>query len=314
MTENKTIRNGNPQPNVVQQVQKDPRTLCVEKGRILRRQIRASDGEAAMLFKEPRQTAQADPNLENKLDPPTAFSIQTLDPEDGEDIEITAKDFDPDTTWWADSYILINWAPTETTSHGKWKNLINVRNGEIVALDNASRALHKPALHWSDVVFIQWMNECQKHKDTTGQPASDLRYVFRYNITNPITHSVVAGILSKHGQSPEPWMECKVSPNSLDGKALLGTPNGVGVAYLLIQHKKEFGSKRVGSIDILTVSNDSDLGTLHDEQKSYALRFEIVEANPEGPVGPQQTGVKRNAMEEQHEEDTPTKKFRPKAG
>ena len=269
-----------------------------------------------MLFKEPRQTAQADPNLENKLDPLTAFSIQTLDPEDVEDMEIIAKEFDPDTTWWADSYILINWAPTETTSHGKWKNLINVRNGEIVALDNASRALHQPELHWSDVVFIQWMNECQKHKDTTGQPASDLRYVFRYNITNKLTHNVIEEILNKRKHSsepPEPWMECKVSPNSLDGMALLGTPNGVGVAYLLIQHKQEFGSKRVGSIDILTVSNDSDLGTLHDEQKSYALRFEIVEANPERPIGPERTGVKRNAVEEQRKEETPTKRFRPKA-
>lgn len=63
----------------------------IAKGGMLLRQISASDKEAAKLFNPPRTTAQADPRLEQILDPSTAFNSTRLDSEVPEDDGVIKK-------------------------------------------------------------------------------------------------------------------------------------------------------------------------------------------------------------------------------
>ncbi|KAF1835622.1 hypothetical protein BDW02DRAFT_279021 [Decorospora gaudefroyi] len=90
--------------------------------------------------------------------------------------------------------------------------------------------------HWSDVAFLQW-------KDATAglNPMPCLRAVVRDQIINRTTALVIDYILS----SQLSWIEkdkrypsFTFMADSDEGLALLGTPNGAGVAYLLIQHKQ----------------------------------------------------------------------------
>lgn len=57
------------------------------------------------------------------------------------------------------------------------------------------------------------------------------------------------------------------------GQALLGTPNGEGVAWLLINHKSVWGRKRVKSVAVYL---DPESATIEDEQYQYSsLLFEL---------------------------------------
>lgn len=70
---------------------------------------------------------------------------------------------------------------------------------------------------------------------------------------------------------------------SLEGQALIGTPNGIGVAYLFIQHKRKLGHKMISAVTIF-----------HPKGYGWMLLFHIVDVvRPQNGVGEaQQAGVK----------------------
>jgi hypothetical protein len=104
--------------------------------------------------------------------------------------------------------------------------------------------------HWSDAVFIQW-----KSWDFELE-IRNLRYVLRFTINNDHTLAVINQILDAHrplGKGCPSWPGITIDVDSEDGKALLGTPNGSGVAWLLIQHKanSQVGHKSVKKVTLL---------------------------------------------------------------
>ncbi|KAJ5474130.1 hypothetical protein N7475_003696 [Penicillium sp. IBT 31633x] len=92
-----------------------------------------------------------------------------------------------------------------------------------------------PLKNLSDVLFIEWQS--------LGGDIQNLKYFFRLHIKNLITQ---ARIKDAVGPVVPRWpgrtfkMEDKKDKDK-KGLALLGTPNGIGVAYFLIQHKKQLG-------------------------------------------------------------------------
>jgi hypothetical protein len=101
---------------------------------------------------------------------------------------------------------------------------------------------------WSDVVFTEW--QTQAHLDISG-----LQYVFRLQMANDITMSVI-NTLNGH-MSHLPWPGLTFPMTELQGLAILGTPNGFGVAWLLIQHRAQFGRRTIESV---RVWSDPDSG------------------------------------------------------
>jgi len=109
--------------------------------------------------------------------------------------------------------------------------------------------------HWSDVAYLQWAKFVKT-------PA-DLRYVLRISIENTETKAVVRHIM-KDTLVNGGEQSFRTDDNRDKVAALLGTPNGVGVAWLLIQHKRQLGNKTVEKVtvdcqDQFTMSDDGTI-------------------------------------------------------
>ncbi|KAI4686866.1 uncharacterized protein J4E84_005237 [Alternaria hordeiaustralica] len=90
--------------------------------------------------------------------------------------------------------------------------------------------------YWSDVAYLQWA--CR------NTDSSDLRHVMRMSITNEKTKAVIQHI--KQQAHPKATGSYSFDVDNRDQvAAFLGTPNGAGVAWLLIQHKQQLGHKTV---------------------------------------------------------------------
>lgn len=97
---------------------------------------------------------------------------------------------------------------------------------------------HVPPLNrWSDVTWTLW-------KQKAGDGAKDLRYIARSFITNPETKSVMSYIYDKHGgDNAKAFPGLEFGMNTPEGRALLGTPNGIGTARILIDRATELGRR-----------------------------------------------------------------------
>lgn len=93
-----------------------------------------------------------------------------------------------------------------------------------------------PLNRWSDATWTLW-------KEKGG--GNDLRYVGRDFIQNRQTESVMNYILDQHGLGLHPFPGLEFGMDSDEGRALLGTPNGIGTARLLIDHASELGRRDV---------------------------------------------------------------------
>jgi len=95
--------------------------------------------------------------------------------------------------------------------------------------------------YWSDVAYLQWA--CR------NTDSSDLRYVMRMSITNKKTKAVIQHI--KQQDHPNASGSYSFDVEDRDQvTAFLGTPNGAGVAWLLIQHKQQLGHKTVYKVTV----------------------------------------------------------------
>jgi hypothetical protein len=96
-----------------------------------------------------------------------------------------------------------------------------------------------------------------------------MRYVLRAHITNPDTLAIMRHVLSESAEDsfvPPPherkrlrwtaqderprWPGVVLDIKKDKARSLLGTPNGSGVAWLLIQRKRELGHKIVNRVTV----------------------------------------------------------------
>lgn len=96
-----------------------------------------------------------------------------------------------------------------------------------------------PLRRWSDVVFLTWQNLCRGSERT-----KKLKWIFRLNITNDKTKKIIAEVMRGDIHNLKGWPGNTFIASQTSGLALLGTPHGAGVAWLLAQHKEQFGFQR----------------------------------------------------------------------
>ena len=94
---------------------------------------------------------------------------------------------------------------------------------------------------WSDVVGALWA-------DRAGEHTCRLKYIFRQGIVTPKTMSIMCEVLKRQRRrSVEDlsfkWPGCRLRPSDEDFRALLGTPHGAGIAFLLRDHPVEMPNK-----------------------------------------------------------------------
>jgi hypothetical protein len=129
-----------------------------------------------------------------------------------------------------------------------------VKAGFIVAYNNFGPAwmLRKNKIKtlpdiraWSDVTFLEW----QRQALVSGQDVQQLKYVIRYEIINEDTCRIIEEAAGED-QIPTPWPGLTESMSEEKGRAILGTPNGLGIAYMLATHKSHFGEKTIESVRV----------------------------------------------------------------
>ena len=113
-------------------------------------------------------------------------------------------------------------------------------------------------LNWSDIIFYNYKamiaDENQRRLKSglplTTYSVKDIRYIFRHDITNKETKRVIADSYSSLKLDRNTMQTWTYTDEAMrDGfLALLGTPNGLGAAYLVIQHGAEMGFKMIESI------------------------------------------------------------------
>ena len=135
---------------------------------------------------------------------------------------------------------------------GFYQNVFNVKSGVIIADSNFGPDYEKrfgtaaetvPLKQYSDVVFLAWQKQA-------GDNIKNLKHVFRHKIVNPATQNLLTAVLDKRNEKLKTWPGTKISMVESDARAILGTSNGHGVAYLLAQHKEQLGVKVIDSVTI----------------------------------------------------------------
>ena len=106
-----------------------------------------------------------------------------------------------------------------------------------------------PLKQFSDIVYLEWQHLLQLSSPPPNK-VPDLRYVFKLFISNDITNDLIKRALSNKKQKLTAWPGSSFSPDSDEFKALLGSPNGGGIGWLLINHKVQLGLKTVSKITV----------------------------------------------------------------
>ncbi|KAJ5984854.1 hypothetical protein N7522_012050 [Penicillium canescens] len=136
---------------------------------------------------------------------------------------------------------------------------MSVQAGYISAENNESPVQQKndtqPAPYkLSDVYVLQWQKLA-----AGSNKIKNLKYFIRKDVQNPDTLRIID---EATGNVAKEWPGTTFSMESDEGKALLRTPNGVGLAYMLI-HKPELGVKVPTQVRVFKTTNKSGIVEKH---------------------------------------------------
>ena len=123
---------------------------------------------------------------------------------------------------------------------------------------------------WSDVTFVEWQSQAQ----ASGQDIKGLKYVIRYHVVNTDTIQIIDRAAGDESHIEWPGVTMPMSDEK--GQAVLGTPNGAGIAYLLATHKAQLGQKTVESVLVWSQNIGAEI------YYHYAA-FKIGPDSPSGP-------------------------------
>ncbi|KAK3626881.1 Mitochondrial import inner membrane translocase subunit tim8 [Elasticomyces elasticus] len=129
-----------------------------------------------------------------------------------------------------------------------------------------------PLNRHSDVLWLQWKNSVE----WSGQNelVSNMKWIWQYQVVDKTSKEVIDTVISMPNEALQGWpgrtYEMSEPFDSQEGsiaRALLGTPNGVGVAHFLCQHWAELGKKVVSKVQ------------LWEGRRDRHLLFYIIETN-----------------------------------
>jgi hypothetical protein len=197
-----------------------------------------------------------------------------------------------------------------------FENWVNPKDGIIIATSNFSPAawftpgclLHNDKIwsgilpklcYWSDVVFLQWLQAKSDYRRVRGKSGSQLKYVLRDHIANTETRQIIDRVVIESNVEMMAWPGLEISAESTHGKALLGSPNGAGVGYLLAQHKRQLRHKIVDRINIFVDKVRPDLFA-HDYHLLFVLKD--VEQDDEDEMQLDEASASDSAQENEDDE------------
>ncbi|KAJ4353431.1 uncharacterized protein N0V89_005160 [Didymosphaeria variabile] len=160
---------------------------------------------------------------------------------------------------------------------------INPEEGVLIALDRTSpvhrvkchdNLIDPPVLaHTSDIMFALW-KDCARARGTS---IDNLHYFLSVCIDNDTALRIIREV----APSNLPFYPGVVfSTREVEGQALLGTPNGVAIGYLLSQHKAVLGLRYVDTVRVFKSESHDQLPCcmFHIAKVEDGTRRDVVEA------------------------------------
>ncbi|KAF2728424.1 hypothetical protein EJ04DRAFT_569550 [Polyplosphaeria fusca] len=152
---------------------------------------------------------------------------------------------------------------TYRSSGADYSFAVNPNDGVLIIFDSFSPTImgtHRTPLlsgdglpsmqRLCDIVWGLWATQADGH---------DLKYIIIQDIMNWLTLGINREAHNRKGEQDDPWPGVEFSTDSDEGKALMASPNGYGVAYLLIQHKKQLGKyRKVSKITMYDTRGDDE--------------------------------------------------------
>ncbi|ORX94814.1 hypothetical protein BCR34DRAFT_205657 [Clohesyomyces aquaticus] len=103
----------------------------------------------------------------------------------------------------------------------------------------------------SDIIWIEWAARAG-----SADAAKNLKTVTIYRVSNEMTTAAIRRALDSRNTQLSAFPGEQFDATSDEGKALIGSPNGVGVGYLLLQHKPQLGNLKISKIDVFSTIHD----------------------------------------------------------
>jgi len=127
---------------------------------------------------------------------------------------------------------------------------------------------------WSDVAFLAYQEQCR----LTDQPVANLRYILQSKVVNKRTYQAIREILQRSNplqpSTAEMWC-LEFSVDKPEAKALIATPNGYGIAWLLLRHRRQLGWKGITKVTVLV--NASHQKSEEPNAEGPHLLFEVAD-------------------------------------
>jgi hypothetical protein len=96
---------------------------------------------------------------------------------------------------------------------------------------------------WSDIAWLQWV-------EIAGENAKNLRYVLRSPVAKTEAQWLINRAFQLSSKELKTWPGVDFDMATDEGKALLSSPNGAGVAYLLSTHKRHLGRRTISKVTV----------------------------------------------------------------
>ncbi|KAF3053165.1 hypothetical protein E8E11_011261 [Didymella keratinophila] len=181
---------------------------------------------------------------------------------------------------------------------GAWyKFAMDEVNGPIIAMDRTSPqdigGKKIPAIvgddlplirAFSDFAWISWAGLAE----AVGSDVKNIHYFMSLSITNELTQGIlsrcVREILPGSWGFPD-WPGFEFDTSTLQGQAILGTPNAQAFSYFLLQHKKELGNLYISKVRVFHDANWIAHANLLFIVESVPTGKESEEPKEQGPSG-----------------------------
>lgn len=146
----------------------------------------------------------------------------------------------------SDSYTLCHISNRNLQRSAFYTNYFNPTEGAIIcSFNDKSEDLNPPnnRLQWSNIAFRTWEKYCNEEQ----QPIKGLRTVWRHRISNVTSQEVITTALHNRGRQRTRGMTEFLFPEP-EFFALIGCPNGSGVARMLTDFCISLGRQTIASV------------------------------------------------------------------
>jgi hypothetical protein len=167
------------------------------------------------------------------------------------DAKLSFDDETPEHTVWEHARSSDISGKTHPATHAKYDALYSKHAIAVLGVSSPASTLQKdekellpPLKALSDVLWLQWADWSNAKKNDI----KDLRFIVVYQATNSYTTRIVGQIFNN--QTPPKYPGKNFESDSKELRALLASPHGQVIVWLLSQHKSELGTKTVKSVQI----------------------------------------------------------------